>query len=125
MTGTRSWVRVGLMVFGTFGLAACLGEATSSMGSDQAGRMPDGRSTDSFDLKCAAVPAGRAAPRRLTKREYSNSVRDLLFLDTSFDAGKDLAPDAYSLSSYTNESSLLQMPPERAQAYMNAAVVAS
>jgi hypothetical protein len=101
----------------------CFGEAR--LGNPDKGRLPDGRSTDSFDIQCVNVPAGRAASRRLTRTEYANSVRDLLFLDASVDPAKDLPPEQYGLDSFTNEASLLRMPPEKAQAYMSAAVTSA
>lgn len=70
---------------------------------------------------CEAGPiAGPPLLRRLTKHEYSNSIRDLL--DVHFDAGQGLPDDTAGGEGFTNAAETLIISPIHAEKYLQAAV---
>lgn len=70
---------------------------------------------------CEAGPvAGPPLLRRLTKHEYSNSIRDLL--DVHFDAGQGLPEDTAGGEGFTNAAETLIISPIHAEKYLQAAV---
>ncbi len=96
-------------------VTGCLGEATPVNGLEA------GRSPDSLDKSCPTVAAGRVSARRLNNEEYANTVRDLLFLDASVQPARDFPADLYSTTRFDNDATLLDLSPERAEAYFKAA----
>ena len=62
---------------------------------------------------------GPAAMRRLNRREYQNTMRDLLGLDVDY--VKNLPPDEMSPDGFTNNGSALRMSSLRLEHYLSAA----
>lgn len=70
---------------------------------------------------CAQGPqAGPPTLRRLTKQEYSNSIRDLLSIH--FDAGHALPQDPAGGEGFSNAAETLTISPIHAEKYLDAAV---
>jgi Protein of unknown function (DUF1592)/Protein of unknown function (DUF1588)/Protein of unknown function (DUF1587)/Protein of unknown function (DUF1595)/Protein of unknown function (DUF1585) len=68
----------------------------------------------------ATATAGRTPLRRLNRREYSNTIRDLLALD--IDAAT-LLPDDHQKTGYDTDAAKLQVSPSYIDQYVNAARV--
>ena len=70
---------------------------------------------------CSEGPkAGPPLLRRLSRHEYSNTVRDLL--DIHFDAGRDLPEDAAGGEGFSNAAETLTISPIHAEKYLQAAI---
>ena len=76
------------------------------------------------DSKCTEGGPGRVPARRLTNVEYANTVRDLLYLSPTVDLTATFPADTYSLTTFDNDARLLDLPPERVDAYLHAALTA-
>lgn len=79
---------------------------------------------DAPDAHCSQSKPGRVSARRLNNAEYGNTVRDLLHLGAAVDVSQQLPADSASLTAFDNDAALLDLSPERADAYLHAALAA-
>ncbi|MDB4968913.1 MAG: hypothetical protein JWN44_4602 [Myxococcales bacterium] len=105
-----------------FVVAGCLPDAPSS-GGDAAGgggaAQPGSSDGTPIAVGSDGSKAGPRDLRRLSVREYDNSVRDVFGLDEGFSA--NLAPDRSSPFGFDNDSSLLVVDAARAEDFAAAA----
>ncbi|MBK7859915.1 MAG: DUF1592 domain-containing protein [Archangiaceae bacterium] len=76
------------------------------------------------DSQCTEGGPGRVPARRLNNVEYANTVRDLLYLAPTVDLTSTFPADTVALTAFDNDALLLDLPPERVDAYLHAALKA-